>query len=176
MSIGKKRNIAIERATNNIILFMDDDDHYPMTSFRRRVSWLTRGVKSGNMGSARIACCTTIALYDLIKGTSAINVPPYDIELSQRVSEATLTFYKSAWTEREFSDVSIAEGESWIRGREHEVIEIPPQQIIVAFTHNTNKSSRRVPESTQPSCFWGFPKEYLQFIHGLVGIQVDYRS
>jgi hypothetical protein len=173
MSIGEKRNHAIENATNEIILFMDDDDHYPETSFRRRVAWLTKGTKRGQIG-ANIACCTTLALYDLKRGISAVNVPPYDIPFAQRISEATLTFNKSAWLERKFNDVSIAEGEDWISGRENQVIEIPPQQIIVAFSHGNNQSSRRIPPTDQkPACFWGFPKEYLVFIHGLVDVEID---
>ncbi len=177
MSIGQKRNHAIEHASNDIILFMDDDDHYPTTSFRRRVAWLTKGMKNGQTGKSTIACCTTLALYDLKHGTSAINVPPYDIPFSQRISEATLTFKKSAWLERKFDDISISEGESWINGRETQVIEIPPQQIIVAFSHGNNQSSRRIPPSdTHPSCFWGFPKEYLIFIHKLAGVEVEQSS
>jgi hypothetical protein len=174
MTIGEKRNIAIEHASHDIILFMDDDDHYPSTSFRRRVAWLLKGMKQGQAGKATIACCTTLALYDLKFGTSAVNVPPFDIAFSQRISEATLTFYKSAWLECPFPKLSISEGEEWIHGREDQVIEIPPQQIIVAFSHGNNQSSRRIPPSDQPpSCFWGFPKEYLIFIHGLIGIQVE---
>jgi hypothetical protein len=174
MSIGEKRNHAIEHATNDIILFMDDDDHYPTTSFRRRVAWLTKGTKKGESGKANIVCCTTLALYDLKFGISAVNVPPFDIPFAQRISEATLTFRKSAWIERRFPDVSISEGENWSSGREDQVIEIPPQQIIVAFSHGGNKSSRRIPPTeNKPACFWGFPKEYLVFIHGLIGVQVE---
>jgi len=175
MTIGEKRNHAIENASNDIILFMDDDDHYPVTSFRRRVAWLLRGTKCGVMGGTNIACCTTIALYDLKRGMSAVNVPPYEIPLGQRISEATLTFRKSAWLERKFPTVSIAEGESWIAGREDQVIEMLPQQIIVAFSHGANQSSRRIPAvaDQKPGCFWGFPKEYLVFAHGLVGVQVE---
>lgn len=174
MSIGEKRNCAIEQASNDIILFMDDDDHYPPTSFRRRVAWLTKGSKRGIVGGANIACCTTIALYDLLRGTSAVNVPPFNISLAERVSEATLTFRKSAWEERRFPNVSIAEGEEWISGREEQVIEMPPQQIIVAFTHGQNQSSRRIPPTdSKPACFWGFPKEYLIFVHKLAGIDVE---
>lgn len=174
MTIGEKRNHAIENASNDIILFMDDDDHYPETSFRRRVAWLTKGTKRGQTGTANISCCTTLALYDLKRGISAVNVPPYDIPLAQRISEATLTFKKSAWLERKFTNVSLAEGEDWISGREDQVIEIPPQQIIVAFSHGNNQSSRRIPPTDQkPACFWGFPKEYLVFIHGLVDVQIE---
>ena len=173
MSIGEKRNHAIEHSTHDIILFMDDDDHYPVTSFRRRVAWLTKGVKGGEVNHT-IACCTTLALYDLTRGISAVNVPPFDIPFSQRISEATLTFKRSAWLERKFSNVSISEGENWIEGRENQVIEMQPQQIIVAFSHGNNQSSRRVPPTdTIPSCFWGFPKEYLIFIHGLVGVEIE---
>jgi hypothetical protein len=171
-SIGEKRNIGVGAASNDIILFMDDDDHYPPTSFRRRVAWLTKGVI--NQSPVRIACCTTIALYDLKKGTSAVNIPPLNLPLSQRISEATLTFYRSVWEEKPFPEVSIAEGESWINGRDKEVLELPPQQMIVAFTHGQNQSGRRLPPQDQPpSCFWGFPKEYLVFIHGLVDVTVE---
>jgi hypothetical protein len=171
-SIGEKRNIGIGETTHDIILFMDDDDHYPPTSFRRRVAWLTKG-KVGQ-SSPQITCCTTIALYDLKKGTSAVNIPPLELPLSQRISEATLTFYKSVWKDRAFPEVSLAEGESWIKGRESIVLEMPPQQIIVAFTHGQNQSGRRLPPQDQPpSCFWGFPREYLVFIHDLVGVTVE---
>jgi hypothetical protein len=52
--------------------------------------------------------------------------------------------------------------------------EIPPQQIIVAFSHGKNVSSRRVPygADVKPGCFWGFQKEFLVFIHGLAGVHV----
>jgi hypothetical protein len=138
------------------------------------VAWLTKGTKRGETGKANIVCCTTLALYDLKFGTSAVNVPPFEIPFSQRISEATLTFKKSVWVERKFPNVSIAEGEDWIQGREDQVIEIPPQQIIVAFSHGNNQSSRRIPPSeNKPACFWGFPKEYLIFIHKLAGVDVE---
>lgn len=172
LTIGQKRNLAIEQAAHDIILFMDDDDHYPTTSFRRRVAWLTKGTTHGQT-SHSITCCTTLALYDLKRGVSAVNVPPYELPLAQRISEATLTFYKSAWEERKFPDVSISEGEGWIEGREDQVLEMPPQQIIVAFSHGSNQTTRRIPADQSPSCFWGFPKEYLVFIHGLAGVTLE---
>jgi hypothetical protein len=170
--ISQKRNIGIERSTNDIILFMDDDDHYPETSFRRRVAWLT---KHPLLNDIKAVACTTIACYDLVRGISAVNCPPFDIPLGQRISEATLTFYKSWYTKQQFEqNIQVGEGESFIKGRESEVLEIPPQQIIVAFSHGKNTSSRRIPASdgVEPSCFWGFPREYLVFIHSLVGIKI----
>ena len=170
-SIGEKRNIGIAAASHEWILFMDDDDHYPPTSFRRRMAWLMKGSVGGRV--PRVSCCTTIALYDLKRGVSAVNVPPVSLPFAQRISEATLAFHRSVWEERPFPEVSIAEGDLWIQGREADVIEIPPQQVIVAFTHDGNQSSRRLPPSQPPACFWNFPKEYLVFIHGLVGVEIS---
>lgn len=172
MTIGEKRNHGIEHASHDIILFMDDDDHYPPTSFRRRVAWLLKGRRGDRVG-CNVSACTTIALYDLTRGVSAVNVPPWRLPLSQRISEATLTFHKSFWEERKFPHVNMAEGEEWLKGREDQFMEIAPQQIIVAFTHSGNASSRRVaPPDAQVSCFWGFPKEYLIFIHKLAGVEI----
>lgn len=171
MSIGMKRNLGVENTTHDIVLFMDDDDHYPVTSFRRRVAWLLKG----GFGYNEIAACTTIALYDLVRGVSAVNVPPLGLSFGKRISEATLTFRKSAWLSRKFEDVSVSEGETWIQGRENVCLELPPQQIIVAFSHALNASSRRIPPSDlkEVACFWNFPKEYLVFIHGLAGIEIE---
>jgi len=163
-SIGEKRNIGVRSSSNDVVLMMDDDDHYPTTSFRRRVAWLSKGYEC--------ATCTTIAMYDLMKGVSAVNVPPFNLSLAQRCSEATLTFRKSFWIERPFTDTSMAEGEDFLKGREKFIVEMPPQQIIVALSHNENVGDRKMPAAGN-GCFWGFPKPLLEFLHGLVGIKVE---
>ncbi len=170
VSIGEKRNIAVKRAQHDIIVMMDDDDHYPSTSFRRRVAWLLR-----HPWGVDAVACTTIACYDLMKGTSAVNTPPFTLGLKERVSEATLAFRKKFWEEKPFPTVSIAEGEGFLEGREGKVLELQPQQIIVAMSHGGNTSSRRIPPgpSGKPSCFWGFPKEFLIFLHKLAGVQIE---
>jgi len=167
-AIGAKRNAGVKRASSDILLMMDDDDHYPESSFRRRVAYLVKNPEK------LCAVCTTIALYDLRTGISAVNVPPYDLSLGKRISEATLTFRRSFFETRKFEKINMAEGETFITGRESEVVEMPPQQIIVSFCHGTNSSSRRIPPSdVKPGCFWGFPMEFLQFIHKLAGVEVE---
>jgi hypothetical protein len=168
--IGSLRNRAIKKAQHDIILFMDDDDHYPPTSFRRRVAWLTR-----HPWQPKAVCCSTIACYDLLKGTSAVNTPPWTLGLKGRVSEATLCFYKKWWEEKPFPTINMAEGEGFVEGREADVLELPPQQMIVAMSHGKNASSRRIPPgpSGEPSCFWGFPKEFLVFLHKLAGVEIE---
>lgn len=169
-SIGYKRNLGVERATHDVIVFMDDDDHYPETSFRRRVAWLTK-----HPWKPQAVACSTIACYDLVKGVSAVNTPPWDLGPAKRISEATLTFYKSFWEKKKFPHTSQSEGEEFLAGRESALLDIPPQQILVAFSHQGNSSGRRIPstDEVKPGCFWGFPKEYTIWIHKLAGIEVE---
>lgn len=168
LTIGGKRNLGVKRSTHDIIMMMDDDDHYPETSFRRRAAYLVKNPTKG------CAACSTIALYDLRTGISAVNVPPFDISLGKRISEATLTFRRSFYLDRKFEKISMAEGDPFIAGRETEVIEMMPQQIIVSFCHGSNSSSRRIPPSdVKPACFWGFPPEFLKFVHKLAGVEVE---
>jgi glycosyltransferase involved in cell wall biosynthesis len=168
-SIGAKRNLGCLRAQHGIILMMDDDDHYPPSSFRRRVAWLMHEWV-GRAHSATVA--TTIATYSLTTGVSAVNTPPLSLPLRQRISEATLTFSKLWWEERGFPEVSLAEGEGFLAGREGDVLEMPANQIIVAMSHGSSASQRRVPEG-KPGCFWGFDPEFLTFLHGLAGVAVE---
>ena len=174
MSVGAKRNLGVEQASNDICLFMDDDDVYPLTSFRRRVAWLlgSGATVKGPVPDATVI--TTMAMYDLRDGRSAVNVPPWELPLGARISEASLCFRKSFWLERKFSeDAAIAEGEAWLAGRESRVLEIPPQQIIVALSHGNNSSSRRIPPGTPVGCAWGWPEQLVRFLHGLAGVAVE---
>lgn len=167
-AIGKKRNLGIQRAKNDILLMMDDDDHVPITAFRRRVAWLLKG-----RTQYECAVCTVLPMYDLRRGLSAVNVPPVTLGLAKRCSEATLTFTRAFWQARPFPETNLAEGEGFLAGREEEVVEMPPQHVIVAFQHGTNSSGRSLPDSAGKGCFWGFDKVYLRFIHGLVGVQIE---
>ena len=169
-SIGMKRNTGIMRAQHDIVLFMDDDDHYPPSSFRRRVSTLLT-----HSWKPAAVVCSTIACYDLIHGISYVNTPPWNLPLKQRISEATLCFHKSWWAAKEFPEINMGEGEGFLEGRETDVVELQPQQIIVAMSHSANSSSRRIGSSAgdKPYCFWGFPKEFLKWLHGLVGVEIE---
>ena len=166
-TIGFKRNLGVERAKYNSLVMMDDDDHYPTTSFRRRMAYLCKGRQR-----YECATCTTIAMYDLRKGTSAVNVPPYTLPLSKRCSEASMVFTRDFWNRRKFPDTSQSEGDGFLEGRESQVVEMPPQQIIVALSHGANLSGRSMPDA-KPSCFWNFERPLLEFLHGLIGINVE---
>lgn len=162
-SIGLKRNRAVAAAPADVMRFicMDDDDHYPAESIARRLPWISKEHPA--------VFCATLPMYDLRRYISAMNVPPLTLSISERVSEASMAFTREFWTARPFPEVSMAEGEDFIKGREQEAVEIPPYGIIVSFIHGSNASGRRVPEDQEPNgCHYGFKDEYFKYLHGLI--------
>lgn len=166
ITIGEKRNAACAAATGaataaDVFIMMDDDDHYPAGSIARRISWLKGTGKE-------CVYCATIPMYDTSRYISAMNVPPLHLPIAQRISEATLCFTRKFWLDRKFSAVSMAEGEGFVVGREHETEEISPVGIIVSFIHGKNSSSRRTPEMQEPNgCHYGFSDDYFKYISEL---------
>lgn len=165
-SIGYKRNKAVQHAKHGICVNMDDDDVYPASSFRRRVAWLQAFPETEVVG------CTMIAMYDLQKGISAVNTPPWALPQCQRVSEASFCFWKKYALEHPFPDQQQSEGEGFIP-EGSAFLEIPPQQILVALNHGTNTSGRVIAGRAQTGCFWGWDKQFITWLHGLVGVQVE---
>ena len=165
-SIGYKRNKAVQHAKHGICVNMDDDDVYPASSFRRRVAWLQAFPETQVVG------CTMIAMYDLQKGVSAVNTPPWALPQCQRVSEASFCFWKKYAIEHPFPDQQQCEGETFIPS-DSGFLEIPPQQILVALNHGTNTSGRVIAGRAQTGCFWGWDKQFITWLHGLVGVQVE---
>ena len=194
-TIGEKCNIAVNTAPDDVTVFvrMDDDDHYPPNSIQTRVSWLHRNLISGSgdvdknksktdkkaqakaktqaqakTNQSQIVYCSTIPMYDVRRYISAMNVPDVTLCPCDRVSEATLAFTRDAWLAKPFSDVSMAEGMSFLDGREDLSVEIPPTGVIVSFIHSKNSSSRRVPAEQEPNgCHYGFSNEFFGYLTGL---------
>jgi hypothetical protein len=94
-----------------------------------------------------------------------MNIPPITLPMSERVSEATLIFTKKFWEERKFGEVQIAEGDAFIRGREHMCRELSPQEVIVSLVHPKNTSARKVPEFKEPNgCHFGFNEKLFAMV------------
>lgn len=164
LPIGAKRNKACEEAPAeaSIFLMMDDDDHYPAGSIPGRIAWLKATGKE-------CIYCATLPMYHCRKYISAINVPPLGLAPAERVSEATLCFTRTFWEAQKFpGPVSVAEGEGFLAGREHETAEIGPEGIIVSFLHSGNSTSRRIPQDSEPNgCHYGFSDEFFTYLSDL---------
>lgn len=158
-TIGEKRDIGVEKAMYDVIAFMDDDDVYPNNSILERVAMMLKSPAKD------CAFCSVIPCYDIVKYCSFMNAPPLNLPMSQRVSEASLIFTRKFWEERKFGDVQIAEGDAFIRGREHMCRELSPQEVIVSLIHPKNTSSRKVPEFKEPNgCHFGFNEKLFAMV------------
>lgn len=144
-TIGEKRNIGVSKAMYDVIAFMDDDDVYPENSVLERVAMLLK------TSAKDCLFCTTIPCYDISKYCSFMNAPPITLPMSERVSEATLIFTRKFWEARKFENIQVAEGNAFIRDREHMCREISPQEVIVSLVHPKNTSSRKTPAFKEPN-------------------------
>lgn len=161
VTIGKKRNICIENCDNDIIICMDDDDYYPKNSLKLRVLELLKSNK-------RCVTCTTIACFHINKLISMINVPPHKMPFEERISEATLCFYKDFWEERKFREsCHIGEAKDFLEDRVDECHEISWEGIIISLMHNRNISGKITMGDTPNGCHYGWDDKLYLFITNL---------
>ncbi len=150
MTIGAKRNLGVEKASHDVLVMLDDDDVYPNNSVLTRVAYLLAEPKH------EAVFCTTIPCFDIHEKKSFMNVPPKILQMSERVSEATLCFTRGFWEKQKFPDEQVAEGNAFIRGREEMCRDISPQDVIVSLVHKKNTSSRKAPAGESNGCHYGF--------------------
>lgn len=158
MTIGAKRNLAVEKASHELLVMMDDDDVYPNNSVLVRVAHMLAEPKRECLFS------TTIPCYEIHDKKSFMNVPPITIPMADRVSEATMCFTRAFWETRKFPDQQIAEGGAFIRGREQMCREMSPQDVIVSLIHKKNTSSRKPPPMESNGSHYGFADELFTLI------------
>lgn len=163
LTIGAKRNLAVEYATHDVLVMMDDDDVYPTNSVLKRVAHMLAEPRKECLFSTVLPC------YEIHKHVSFMNVPPATLPMSQRVSEATLCFTRAFWKAQPFPDIQVAEGDAFIRGREHMCRELSPQDVIVSLVHKKNTSARKPPVSETNGCHYGFTDELFTLISEIAG-------
>lgn len=153
-TIGAKRNLAVEKASHDILVMLDDDDVYPNNSVLSRVAYMLAGPSP-----RECVFSTTIPCFEIHEKKSFMNVPPILLEMADRVSEATLAFTRDFWKHRGFPDQQIAEAGAFIRGREHMCRELSPQDVIVSLCHKKTTSSRKAPPGEPNGCHYGFSQD-----------------
>jgi hypothetical protein len=159
MTIGAKRNLAVEYASHDVLVMMDDDDVYPNNSVLARVAHMLAAPKKECLFSTMLPC------YEIHESKSFMNVPPITLDMSKRVSEATLCFTRAFWQQQPFPDQQIAEGDAFIHGREGMCREFSPQDVIVSLSHKKTTSSRKPPVGMEVNgSHYGFSDELFTLI------------
>ena len=161
LNIGEKRNLGVEHCSNDIVVFVDDDDYYPPESITLRVIQLLNSGK-GCVG------CSTIACFHINKFISIINVPPPHFGLEERLSEATFCFYKKFWESGKFSNESLGcEAREFIKDRNQEFLEISWECVIISLLHSRNTSSKITYVDEPNGCHFGWSDELFLFLTNL---------
>jgi hypothetical protein len=160
-TIGFKRNYCVEKASNDFIVCMDDDDYYPPNSVTIRVVELLNSGKD-------CVTCSAIGCFEINKYVSMVNIPPHKLPFSHRISEASLAFKKSFWEEQKFSETSThSEAIEFLNGRENKTLEISWEGVLVALLHNRNTSTKIIIDQSPNGCYYGWSDELFLFITSL---------
>ena len=94
MTLGKKRNLLNEKATGDIIIYMDDDDYYPPQRISHAVDMLRKNPKALCAGSS-----TIFIYFKHINKT--IQFGPYG---PNHATAATFAFKRSLLTKTKFDE------------------------------------------------------------------------
>jgi hypothetical protein len=157
LSVGAKRNKAIDACNNDIIIFMDDDDYYYENSLTKRVTELINSNK-------QIVGSTIIGCFNINKGISFIESSNIADNYENRVSIATLCFYKSIWEKNKFDDESIYEANTLIKNNLTEFHEISWEDVIVSLVHKYNLTNRITPDIKPNGNHYGFSRGLFNYL------------
>ena len=158
-SIGVSRNRSVSYCSNEIVLFMDDDDYYPPESVKHRVSML-------KFYNKKIVGCTILGTFNINKFISYIYTEPFLSSYHRRISPSTLCFYKDIITDTcRFSDESIYECEKLIKNIDmNEFKEINWEGVIVSIAHKNNLTDRKTPNLKPNGSHYEWGKSLFKFI------------
>jgi hypothetical protein len=157
LTIGEKRNKAIDKCTNEVVVFMDDDDYYYNKSVQKRVKELILSKK-------QITGCTIIGSFNINKGISFIESSNFETDFHNRVSIATLGFYKSFWENNKFDNESINEASTMIKNNYNLFHEISWEEVIVSLVHKYNLTNRITPDTKPNGNYYNFSKGLFNYL------------
>ena len=134
LMLGKKRNIAHEKASGDVILSMDDDDYYPPNRVSHAVDMLRTNPNAMCAGSSEI--------YIYFKHIQQMyQFGPYGPNHS---TAATFAFRKELLKETRFEDnAAVAEERHFLKGYSVPFVQLDPMKSILVFSHDHNSFDKK---------------------------------
>ena len=132
--LGKKRNLAHEKATGDIIINMDDDDYYPANRISHAVDMLRTNPKAMCAGSSE--------MYIYFKHIKQMyKFGPYG---PNHATAATFAFRKELLKETSFEDnAAVAEETFFLKQYTIPFVQLDPMKSILVFSHNHNSFDKK---------------------------------
>lgn len=133
MTLGKKRNLMHEKASGDIIVYMDDDDYYPPTRISHAVSMLT---KSKHL----VAGASEIYIY--FKHISQMwQFGPYG---PSHATAGTFAFKKELLQITKYNDKKcLAEEKDFLKSYSIPMVQLDPKLTILVFSHTQNTFDKK---------------------------------
>lgn len=134
MTLGKKRNLMHEKASGDIIVYMDDDDYYPKERISHAVGELMRHPEALCAGSSEI--------YIYFKDISKMyKFGPYG---KNHATAGTFAFKKELLEQTSYDDKAcIAEEKHFLRDYTVPFVQLDPMKTILVFSHIHNTFDKR---------------------------------
>lgn len=135
MPLGRKRNLMHEKATGDIIVYMDDDDYYPPTRVSHAVKTL--------MGSKKLMAGSTVMYMWLECYKKMYRVGPYG---DNHATAGTFAFKKELLKQTGYEDgdnAAFAEERFFLKDYSIPLIQLDPKHTILVLSHIHNTFDKK---------------------------------
>ena len=133
MTLGQKRNLLNDKATGDIIIFIDDDDYYPPERISHAVKTLT---------NSKALCAGSSAMFIYFKHISKMYLfGPYG---PNHATAATFAFKRELLATSRFDEKSsVAEERKFLKDYTVPFVQLEAKKSIVVFSHNHNSFDKK---------------------------------
>ena len=134
MSLGKKRNLLNQKATGDIIVYMDDDDYYPPQRISHAVDMLRKNPKA--------LCAGSSIMFIYFKHINKmVQFGPYG---PNHATAATFAFRRSLLSKTKFDEEScVAEERKFLKDYTIPFVQLESKKSILVFSHNQNSFDKK---------------------------------
>ena len=134
MTLGKKRNLAHDKCSGDIIAYMDDDDYYPPERISHAVETLQNNPNALCVGSS--------VMYIYFKHiTKMYQFGPYGPNHS---TAATFAFRRELLRQTSFdNEACLAEEKKFLKNYTIPFAQLDPLKSILVFSHNHNSFDKK---------------------------------
>jgi len=135
LTLGKKRNIMHEKTSNEIIIYMDDDDYYPPQRISHAVETL--------QNNPQALCAGSSEMYIYFKHIQKMyQCGPYKENHS---TAATFAFRRELLKQTSYDDnACLAEETHFLKNYTIPFVQLDPLKSILVFSHNHNSFDKKM--------------------------------
>tara|TARA_B100000287_G_scaffold427755_2_gene477938 strand:- start:553 stop:1641 length:1089 start_codon:yes stop_codon:yes gene_type:complete len=156
MSLGKKRNLMHEKSKGEILVYMDDDDYYPVDRVSHAVETL--------LSHPQALCSGSSEIFIYFKHNKTVyKFGPYG---PNHATAGTFAFKRKLLEISKYDDkAAIAEEKQFLQNYTIPFVQLDPQKTILVFSHDHNTfDKRKLLENPHPDLVKETDKKVEEFI------------